>query len=187
MKKHSRSSFVAAGLVGALALGFAGAGHAGVTFCNHWKHTVYFAVGYESSEGYTTQGWMPVDPNACRPFTAMPKVGAFYWRGESDWYPIGNGKSDWKPFAFDDATLAVGAYPFGSFKIHGAERGEEGRMEHMSRAPFESPDGDVNVTVTVEDVDVYRYQRNTPGETAGIDTSDPFGFWDNVQKFGGAK
>jgi hypothetical protein len=138
-------------ILGVLALTIAATSHAGVTFCNKWNRTVYFAVAYESGGGYTTRGWMPVDPNGCRPFVDMPKVAGFYWLGESDWFKNEQGQDVWAQWGGKNGTkFGVGEYPFGQFTFTHAERGNGApRMELMERFPATDSSGDLTARLTL--------------------------------------
>jgi uncharacterized membrane protein len=66
-------------------LGHTAAARAGVTICNQFDETVYFALGYVDGGDPTSTGWFQLDKGKCGTYLVdATNVPFFYVYGESD-------------------------------------------------------------------------------------------------------
>jgi len=122
------------------------AAEAGITFCNRTQHPVFAAVAYQEGDGsWTSTGWLEVEPAGCDVYSLPRTVDFFYYRGETDWYELGNGRKQMVAWGANGNDFPV---VDDDFTFHHAERAHaEARFEPFSPS-FRSSSGPLSETVT---------------------------------------
>ena len=57
-----------------------------IKVCNQFSHPIHLAFAYEAKDGWTSDGWLTIAPNACEIDTQHLDLTSFYYRAEFDTY-----------------------------------------------------------------------------------------------------
>jgi tetratricopeptide (TPR) repeat protein/uncharacterized membrane protein len=66
-----------------------------ITLCNDFEHPVWFAVAFQTKDGWVSDGWIKVESKACEIDSKHADLTEFYWRGETDWFDTPGGRTQW--------------------------------------------------------------------------------------------
>ncbi len=106
-----------------IAVGHANAAGTGVTICNQFEETVYFAIGYADAGDPTSTGWFQLDKGKCGTYLAdATNVPFFYVYGESESSENGWDAADNEPgqeFCLSDSD---------QFTIHNSQNMKDGAL-----------------------------------------------------------
>ena len=73
-----------------------------IKICNNFKQTVHFALAYQKSDAWTTQGWLNVKPKQCGSEPSGLVDGDFYYYAKTDPIKVAKGKRQWWSWGNDD-------------------------------------------------------------------------------------
>jgi tetratricopeptide (TPR) repeat protein/uncharacterized membrane protein len=128
-----------------------------VKVCNQFSHPLHLAFAYEGKDGWTSDGWLTVAPNACEIDTQHPDLTSFYYRAESDTY----GGNKWTTWG-SDREFSV---KDGNFKLdHAEQKVPDGRF-----VKFNGPDSYIDpfTVVTLTFFPDLKVTFSVPNENAG--------------------
>ncbi len=128
-----------------------------IKVCNQFRHTIHLAFAYEAKDGWVSEGWLTVAPNACEIDTQHPDVTSFYYRAESDTY----GDNKWSTWG-SNREFSV---KDGNFKLdHAEQKAPGGRF-----VQFNGPDSYIDpfTVVTLTFLPDLKVTFSVPNENAG--------------------
>ncbi len=127
-----------------------------IKVCNQFSHPIHLAFAYEAKDGWVSDGWLTVAPNACAIDTQHPDLTSFYYRAESDTY----GDNKWSTWG-NNREFSV---KDGNFKLDRAEQQAPGGRF----VKFNGPDSYIDplTTVTLTFMPDLKVTFSVPNENA---------------------
>ena len=129
-----------------------------IKVCNQFSHPVHLAFAYEAKDGWTSDGWLTIAPNACEIDTQHLDLTSFYYRAESDTY----GDNKWSTWG-NNREFSV---KDGNFRLdHAEQKTPGGRL-----VKFNGPDSYIDplTMVTLTFMPDLNVTFSVPNENAGL-------------------
>jgi uncharacterized membrane protein len=115
--------------------------------CNKFKHPIHLAAAYPTVDGWVSQGWTTIKPDACETDPKLADLTGFYYYAET--YPIKT--EDGKTTTWTWGNKRSFAVKDGDFKFQDAETKPQGARLVEFSGPFKLNHASTVATLTIEE------------------------------------
>jgi tetratricopeptide (TPR) repeat protein len=121
---------------------------AGVQLCNKFDKTVHFSIAHEAPQGWVTEGWFSVEPQACVTPQGLADLTNFLWTAETGPYML-DGK-EVKTTWGKGKNFAVRDFKDTPFTVTKADKRQKNTRQNPFTGPVSFTLPAIVATVTIE-------------------------------------